>query len=38
LEEEDTFKPRTGNGSLHQDSEDRGVRMVNLATSKKSGF
>jgi hypothetical protein len=28
------FKPTTGNGSLHQDSSDNGVRIVNFATSK----
>jgi endonuclease/exonuclease/phosphatase family metal-dependent hydrolase len=31
---EDTFKPTTGNESLHQDSNDSGVRVVNFATSK----
>jgi hypothetical protein len=31
---EDTFKPTTGNESLHQDSNDNGVRVVNFATSK----
>jgi len=30
---EDSFKPRIGNDSLHQDSNDNGVRIVNLATS-----
>jgi len=29
------FKPTTGNESLHQDSNDNGVRTVNFATSKK---
>jgi hypothetical protein len=29
-----TFKPTTGNESLHQDSNDNGVRVVNFATSK----
>jgi hypothetical protein len=38
LEGEDIFKPRTGNDSLHEDSADSGVRKVNFATSKKSGF
>jgi len=28
------FKPTTGNGSLHQDSNDNGIRIVNYATSK----
>jgi hypothetical protein len=31
---EDTFKPTIGNESLHQDSNDNGVRVVNFATSK----
>jgi exonuclease III len=31
---EDTFKPTTGNESLHQDSNDNGVRVVNFAASK----
>ena len=31
---ENTFKPRIGNESLHQDSNDNGVRKVNVATSK----
>jgi endonuclease/exonuclease/phosphatase family metal-dependent hydrolase len=31
---EDTFKPITGNESLHQDSNDNCVRVVNFATSK----
>jgi hypothetical protein len=31
---EDTFKPTTGNGSLHQHSNDNSVRVVNFATSK----
>jgi hypothetical protein len=26
------FKPTTGNGSLHQDNNDNGVRTVNFAT------
>jgi hypothetical protein len=30
----DTFKPTTGNDSLHQDSNDNGVRVVNFATSE----
>jgi hypothetical protein len=30
---EDVFKSTIGNDSLHQDSNDNGVRMVNLATS-----
>ena len=31
---EDIFKPITGQESLHQDSNDNGVRIVNFATSK----
>jgi hypothetical protein len=31
---EDTFKLNIGNESLHQDSKDNGVRVVNFATSK----
>jgi hypothetical protein len=31
---EDTFKPTIGNESLHQESNDNGVRVVNFATSK----
>jgi len=31
---ENIFKPTTGNGSLHQDSNDNGFRIVNFATSK----
>ena len=31
---EDTFKPTIGNESLHQDSNDNRVRIVNLATSQ----
>jgi len=30
------FKPTTENESLHQDSNDNGVTVVNFATSKKS--
>ena len=30
---EDIFKPTTGNGSLHQDSNDNGVRVVNFDSS-----
>jgi hypothetical protein len=33
VEREDTFKPTIGNESLHQDSKDNGVRVVNFATS-----
>jgi hypothetical protein len=32
---EDIFKPKTGNESLHEISNDNGVRVVNFATSKK---
>jgi hypothetical protein len=28
------FKPTTGNESLHQDSNDNRVRIINFATSK----
>jgi len=36
---EDIFKPTIGNESLHQDSDDNGVRIVNFAISKKkTGF
>jgi hypothetical protein len=31
---ENIFKPTIGNESLHQDSNDNGVRTVNFATSK----
>ena len=31
---ENIFKPTAGNESLHQDSNDNGVRKVNFATSK----
>jgi len=34
VEKENTFKPTTGNESLHQDSNDNGVRIVDFATSK----
>jgi hypothetical protein len=34
LGREDTFKPTTGNESLHEDSNDNGVRVVHFATSK----
>ena len=34
-ERENSFKPTIGNGSLHEDSNDNGVRMVNFTTSKK---
>ena len=30
---ENIFKPTVGNESLHQDSNDNGVRIVNFATS-----
>ena len=38
LEGEDIFKHGIGNDSLHQDSDDNCVRLVNSATSKTSGF
>ena len=31
---ENIFKPIIGNESLHQDSNDNGVRILNFATSK----
>jgi len=31
---ENIFKPTIGNKSIHQDSNDNGVRIVNFATSK----
>ena len=31
---ENIFKPTIGNDSLHQDSNDKGVRIVNFSTSK----
>jgi hypothetical protein len=31
---EDIFKPTSGNESLHEISNDNGVRLVNFATSK----
>jgi len=31
---ENIFKPTVGNESLHQGSNDNGVRIVNFATSK----
>jgi len=34
LGREDIFKPTVGNESLHQDSNDSGVRIVNFATAK----
>jgi exonuclease III len=33
---ENIFKTTIGNESLHQDSNDNGVRVVNFATAKKS--
>jgi hypothetical protein len=38
LGKEDTFKPTIGNESLHEDSNDNGVRVVNFATSKNLVF
>jgi len=32
---EDIFKPTVGNESLHQDSNDDGIRIVNFVTEKK---
>ena len=34
LETEDIFKPRFGNKSLHQDSNDNSVRTVNFSRQK----
>ena len=34
LERDDIFKPMTGNGVLHQDSNDNGVTIGNSAISK----
>ena len=34
LGRDDIFKPMIGQESLHQDSNDNGVRLVNFATSK----
>jgi hypothetical protein len=34
---EDTFKSTIGNESLHEDSNDNGVRVVNFGTSKNLG-
>jgi hypothetical protein len=34
----DIFKPIIGNESLHEASNDNGVRAVNFATSKKSNY
>jgi hypothetical protein len=34
VDREDIFKPTIGNESLHQISNDNGVRLVNSATSK----
>ena len=31
---ENIFKPTIGNESIHQDSNDKGVRIINFATSK----
>jgi hypothetical protein len=37
LGREETFKPTIGNESLHEDSNDNDVRVVNFATSKNLG-
>jgi hypothetical protein len=34
VDREDIFKPTIGNESLHEISNDNGVRLVNFATSK----
>ena len=35
---ENIFKPTIGNKSLHQDSNDNGVRIVNFAHIQKSSY
>ena len=35
---ENIFKPTIGNGCLHQDSNNNGVRIVNFAISKNVFF
>jgi hypothetical protein len=35
---EDSFKPTFGNESLHEASNDNGVRIINFATSKNLIF
>jgi hypothetical protein len=35
---EDIFKPTIGNESLHEISDDNGVRIVNVAISKKTYY
>jgi endonuclease/exonuclease/phosphatase family metal-dependent hydrolase len=37
ISNQDIFKPKIGNESLHEDSNDNGVRVVNVATSKSLG-
>jgi len=34
VEGENIFEPTVANESLHQDSNDNGIRIVNIATSK----
>jgi exonuclease III len=36
VSKEDIFKPTIGNESLHEISNDNGIRLVNFATSKTS--
>jgi hypothetical protein len=36
FEQGDIFKPTIGNDSLHQDSNDKYVRIANFAAAKKS--
>ena len=38
MERQNIFKPTIGNESLHQDSNDDGVRIVNFATLKNPVF
>jgi hypothetical protein len=34
LRREDSFKPKIGNESLHEDSNDNGIKVANFPTSK----
>jgi len=34
VERENSFRPTIRSGSVHQDTKDNGVRVVNFATSK----
>ena len=35
---ENILKSTNGNGKLHQDSSDKGVRIINLSTSKNGAL